>query len=102
MLRIVVLVGALLAAAPSRAQPDCGTAVEIRRVQLENAFRGGRISADAYFAARVQIEESAAACRAGQPLPPSFHTVPPGQPTAPSPGSGEQITPQGLRIPAPR
>jgi hypothetical protein len=48
----------------------------------------------------VQIEESAAACRAGQGLPPSFQITPPGQPAAPPPG--DQITPQGLRIPGPR
>lgn len=101
MLRLLVLLGALLAATQSPAQLDCGTAVETRRVQVENAFRAGRMSADAYAAARVQIEESAAACRAGQGLPPSFQVTPPGQPAAPAPGFTYQTTPQGLQIPTP-
>ena len=101
VLRLLLLLGALVAAAPSYAQPDCGTAVEIRRVQTENAYRGGRMSADAYYAARVRIEESAAACRAGQGLPPSFQVTPPGQPAAPPPGFYYQTTPQGLQIPTP-
>ena len=101
MLRLLVLLGALLAATHSQAQLDCGTAVETRRVQLENAYRGGRMSADAYSAARVQIEESAAACRSGQGLPPTFQVTPPGQPAAPPPGFTYQTTPQGLLIPTP-
>jgi hypothetical protein len=100
VLRLILILSVLAAAAPSQAQPDCGSAVEIRRVQIENAYRGGRMSADAYYAARVRIEESAAACRAGQGLPPSFQVTPPGQPAAPA--HGDQITPQGLRIPGPR
>ena len=101
MHRLLVLLGAFCAAAPSYAQLDCATAVETRRVQTENAYRGGRMSADAYYAARVRIEENAAACRAGQALSPSFQVTPPGQPAAPPSMSGDQVTPQGLRIPSP-
>jgi hypothetical protein len=100
LVRLLVLLAALAGVTPLSAQPDCGTAIEIRRVQTENAYRGGRMSADDYYAARVRLEESAAACRAGQGLPPSFQVTPPGQPAAPS-GFYYQTTPQGLQIPTP-
>ena len=98
---------------PAAAQTNCGTIVENQRVAVENRYRAGSMEPSAYQAARIRIEESAAACRAGQFAPSQLPTLPP--PVTVSPPSTtqpttaaqsptilpSQTTPQGLQIPSP-
>ncbi len=99
------LAALLFSFAPALAQIDCGPAVENQRVMLESRLRAGQIDANAYQAARIRIEESAASCRAGRyvpapPLPPPIVVSPPAvsQPPTLLPS---QTTPGGLQIPSP-
>lgn len=98
---------------PAAAQTNCGAIVEGQRVAVENRYRAGGMEPGAYQAARVRIEESAAACRAGQFTPAQLPALPP--PATVSPPSTtqpttaaqsptilpSQTTPQGLQIPSP-
>ena len=111
MLRVLAVLALLTV--PAAAQTNCGALVENQRVAVENRYRTGGMEPGAYQAARVRIEESAAACRAGQfapsqlpVLPPPLTVSPPSvaQPTtaAQSPTIlPSQTTPQGLQIPSP-
>ena len=103
----------MLLIVPAAAQANCGAIVESRRVAIENRYRAGDMEPDAYQSARVRIEESVAACRAGQFVPSQLPTLPP--PVTGSPPSAKQpttatqsptilpsqTTPQGLQIPSP-
>ena len=98
---------------PAAAQTNCGAIVENQRVAVENRYRAGGMEPGAYQAARVRIEESAAACRAGQFAPSQLPTLPPPvtvtPPSATQPTTAaqsptilpSQTTPQGLQIPSP-
>ncbi len=111
MFRALPLLTLLIA--PAAAQTNCGAIVESQRIAVENRYRAGSMEPDAYQAARVRIEESAAACRAGQFAPSQLPTLPPpvtvSPPSAPRPATAaqsptilpSQTTPQGLQIPSP-
>ena len=111
MLRALAVL--LFSFAPALAQTGCGPAVENQRVMLESRLRAGQIDANAYQAARMRIEESAAACRAGQftpsqlpVLPPPVTVSPPASVQPPTAAQSptilpSQTTPQGLQIPSP-
>lgn len=104
-MKIGLVLMVLAASGPSLAQPDCGAAVEIQRVQIENRYRSGGMDTGAYQAARVRIEESAAACRAGQYVPAPIQVPSPAPPPVvvqPPTLLPSQTTPQGLQIPSPR
>ena len=111
MLRVLPVL--LLLIAPAAAQTDCGTLVENQRVAVENRYNTGGMDRNAYQAARIRIEESAAACRAGQFVPSQLPALPPpvtvGPPASLQPPIAaqsptilpSQTTPQGLQIPSP-
>lgn len=98
---------------PAAAQTNCSAIVESQRVAVENRYRAGGMEPSAYQAARIRIEESAAACRAGQFTPVQLPaltppvTVNPPSPTQPTTAAQSptilpsQTTPQGLQIPSP-
>jgi hypothetical protein len=111
MLRALAVLALLIV--PAAAQTNCGTLVENQRVAVENRYRAGDMDRNAYQAARIRIEESAAACRAGQFVPSQLPTLPPpaivSPPSATQPTTAaqsptilpSQTTPQGLQIPSP-
>lgn len=111
MLRVLAVL--LFLIVPAAAQTNCGAIVESQRVAVENRYRAGGMEPGVYQAARVRIEESAAACRAGQFTPSQLPALPPPAvvtpPSATQPTTAaqsptilpSQTTPQGLQIPSP-
>ncbi len=111
MLRALAVLALMVV--PAAAQTNCGAVVESQRIAVENRYRAGGMEPSAYQAARIRIEESAAACRAGQFVPSQLPVLPP--PVTVSPPSTtkpttaaqsptilpSQTTPQGLQIPSP-
>jgi hypothetical protein len=101
MLRTLFTLAVSATSALAQVQPNCGAIVESNRVALESSYRSGRMRAEDYYAQRVRIEESAAACRAGQAISPGIQATPVQPQSAPPPGISYQTTPQGLHIPTP-
>ena len=113
MLRALAVLALLIV--PAAAQTHCGAIVESQRIAVENRYRAGGMEPSAYQTARVRIEESAAACRAGQFAPSQLPALPPPVTVTVSPPSvtqpttaaqsptilPSQTTPQGLQIPSP-